>query len=303
MAMAGERAASADQRDVEVARTPVPRAKPAPPAPFGNAWGSSAPIIATAVTAGPIPVEPVPTRSPPADAAEAPRSVTGGQSPAAAARERAATALRMLRERSGEAPVRPTAMQTPIGGRDRPAGQRPPAPLTDASESPGTASASVPPENAPTAPLQSNRATTARPTISAGPTDAGPVSVRSGEPVRIDLAEATGCALRGTVAYWPSAMPDWLALDRVSGTLSGTAPAGEAIVPVAVIASNGRGATATLSLTLAVESADAEINRREAAEAWHAVESAMRSTLDAIPALRERIEAGSRSGRIRLRAS
>lgn len=165
-----------------------------------------------------------------------------------------------------------------------------------AANEPSDAEVQQPPaasEQAPTPPEQPAAA-------SKQPPD-GAHPVRPGQELRIDLAERTGCTLRGPVAFWPNAIPGWLSLNCASGVVSGIVPEdADPVVSIGVIAANGSGATALLSVTLVVEAASADGS--DAAETVAAVEAAMRSTLDALPALRELLAKGSRSGRIRMRA-
>ena len=108
------------------------------------------------------------------------------------------------------------------------------------------------------------------------------VLARPGQDVLVDMAEATGCTLRDTVAWWPVSLPPWLSINALRGTLHGRVPAdhGHGAVALSATVANATGALATLSLNLVVEGepmGEAEDD---------AFGRALRTTLDALPALR-----------------
>ena len=118
--------------------------------------------------------------------------------------------------------------------------------------------------------------------------------VAPGEELRLDVTELAGCALVDAIAHWPVAMPDWLSLDAATGIASGTVPAraGGRSERVAVSAANGHGATATLAIVLEI----APLASRAPAspsDPFQAIEAAMRTAADAVPALRALLHAGA----------
>ena len=133
-------------------------------------------------------------------------------------------------------------------------------------------------------------------------TTSSSVEAKPGETLRLNMPERTGCTLRSAIAYWPSSLPDWLSVNGASGIVSGVVPTETTgAFALSITAANGLGATATMSVVLDIR-AEAEIEPGEATETIEAFESAMRTTLDALPALRALVAAGGgRSGRIRMR--
>ena len=279
--------------------TPVGAAPEEPVA--APAWTATA-----AATAGPLPRHEAP---PPAPRARTAEHEGGSTEPA----QRAAEAMRILRERRlhdararsmPSEPQRAATLATKSDAAERPRGVTPlPRGVgRQANDAPKAATRAVQnavrPSAVPTPKRQAEPTQAKGDSLAVEPTA---VTVHPGDAVRLDLLKRTGCALRGPVAFWPNTLPAWLELNRANGILTGTVPLNaDAVVPLGIVAANGSGATALLSLTLSVRAADGETEN--VAEVVGAIEDAMRSTLDALPRLRALVEEGRGSGRIRLRA-
>lgn len=160
-----------------------------------------------------------------------------------------------------------------------------------ASDAAEPSSAAINPLGAPSATVEAPPATALVPEPASSSAEPRPTVVHAapGDALRLDVTELAGCALVGAIAYWPVSLPGWLSLDGVTGVASGTVPARAAgsRERIAVAVANRHGARATLALDLIVADAPPV-----AVDPLDAIEAAMRTAADAVPALRALVRAG-----------